>query len=63
MPIDNIDKGNDAPAYSGSNNILIIVSEKKIIIKADRLLAKVLQHEIDHLNGILIEDKFVKQKQ
>ena len=36
---------------------------KKIIIKADRLLAKVLQHEIDHLNGILIEDKFVKQKQ
>ena len=28
-------------------------------IKADKLLAKVLQHEIDHLNGVLICDKFV----
>lgn len=33
---------------------------KKIRIKADKLLAKVLQHEIDHLNGVLIADKFVK---
>ena len=33
---------------------------KKVHIKADRLLAKVLQHEIDHLNGILIADKFEK---
>ena len=32
----------------------------KIHIKADRLMAKVLQHEIDHLNGILIADKFEK---
>lgn len=30
---------------------------QRIIIKADRLLAKVLQHEIDHLNGIIITDK------
>lgn len=32
----------------------------KIVIKADRLLAKVLQHEIDHLNCTLIADKFTK---
>ena len=32
----------------------------RIKIKADKLLAKVLQHEIDHLNGILIRDKFEK---
>lgn len=30
---------------------------KKITIKASDLLARVLQHEIDHLNGILITDK------
>ncbi len=30
---------------------------KKITIKAADLLARVLQHEIDHLNGILITDK------
>ena len=30
---------------------------KEIEIKADGLLAKVLQHEIDHLSGILISDK------
>ena len=30
---------------------------KRILIKADRLLAKVLQHEIDHLHGTLIRDK------
>ena len=32
----------------------------KLRIKADKLLAKVLQHEIDHLNGVLICDKFEK---
>lgn len=31
---------------------------RKVRIKADKLLAKVLQHEIDHLNGTLIADKF-----
>ncbi len=30
---------------------------QKIVIRGDKLLAKVLQHEIDHLNGILIIDK------
>ncbi len=30
---------------------------RKLRIKADRLLAKVLQHEIDHLNATLIVDK------
>jgi len=33
---------------------------KRVLIKADRLLAKVLQHEIDHLNGKLIVDKIQK---
>jgi len=32
---------------------------KKITIKASDLLARVLQHEIDHLNGILITDKSI----
>ncbi len=35
---------------------------KRITIKADNLLAKVLQHEIDHLNQVLIIDKFEKPK-
>lgn len=30
---------------------------KRLVIKADQLFAKVLQHEIDHLNGTLIADK------
>ncbi len=30
---------------------------KKVKIKAKGLLARVLQHEVDHLNGILIIDK------
>lgn len=34
---------------------------KPVSIKADKLLAKVLQHEIDHLNGVLIVDKFEKR--
>lgn len=29
---------------------------KKIKLKADDLLARVIQHEIDHLNGVLITD-------
>jgi peptide deformylase len=33
---------------------------KKIKIKADGLLARVFQHEIDHLDGILIIDRAVK---
>lgn len=33
---------------------------KKILIRAGGILAKVLQHEIDHLNAILIIDKFSK---
>lgn len=33
---------------------------KKVKFKAEGLLARVLQHEIDHLNGILIIDKFIK---
>ena len=32
---------------------------KKIKFKAEGLFARVLQHEIDHLNGVLIIDKFV----
>lgn len=31
----------------------------KIKFKAEGLFARVLQHEIDHLNGVLIIDKFV----
>lgn len=31
----------------------------KIEISADRLLARVIQHEIDHINGILFIDKLV----
>ncbi len=30
---------------------------KRVILKADKILAKVLQHEIDHLHGVLIIDK------
>lgn len=35
----------------------IDINGKKIKIKADGLMARVLQHEIDHLNGVLIIDK------
>ena len=28
-----------------------------IEIKADRLLARIIQHEIDHLNGVLFPDR------
>ena len=33
---------------------------RKIKIKAEGLLARVLQHEIDHLDGVLIIDRIVK---
>jgi len=33
-----------------------------ISFRAEGLFARVIQHEIDHLNGILIIDKFVKEK-
>jgi peptide deformylase len=31
-------------------------------IAAEKLLARVIQHEIDHLDGILFIDKIVKNK-
>jgi len=34
---------------------------KKIKLKADSLLARVLQHEIDHLDGILVIDRVEKK--
>ena len=34
----------------------------KIKIKARGFLARVLQHETDHLNGLVIEDRFNEQK-
>lgn len=36
---------------------------KKIKIKADGLLARVLQHEIDHLDGILVIDRAMKSNE
>ena len=30
---------------------------KRLVIKAEKLFARVLQHEIDHLNGTMIADK------
>ncbi|MFA6271599.1 MAG: peptide deformylase [Patescibacteria group bacterium] len=36
-------------------------SGKQFTIKAEGLLARVMQHEIDHLNGILFIDKMVKK--
>lgn len=33
---------------------------EKVKIKADGLLARALQHEIDHLDGILFVDKIKK---
>jgi len=35
---------------------------KVISFRAEGLFARVIQHEVDHLNGILIIDKFVKEK-
>jgi peptide deformylase len=36
------------------------INGKRIKIKADGLLARVLQHEIDHLDGVLIIDRAIK---
>jgi peptide deformylase len=33
------------------------IDGKKIKIKARGFLARVLQHEVDHLNGLLIKDR------
>ena len=35
----------------------IDINGKKIKTKAEGIFARILQHEIDHLNGILIIDK------
>lgn len=34
---------------------------KKVKFKAEGLFARVLQHEVDHLDGVLIIDKFVRK--
>ncbi len=39
------------------------IEGQEIIASADGMLAKVLQHEIDHINGILILDKIKKYTQ
>lgn len=36
------------------------LSDKKIKIKAEGLLSRVLQHEIDHLDGVLVIDRAIK---
>jgi len=36
------------------------IEGKKVKIKADGLFARVLQHEIDHLDGILVIDRAIK---
>lgn len=36
------------------------LSGKKVKIKAEGLLSRVLQHEVDHLNGILVIDRVIK---
>lgn len=38
------------------------LSGKKIKVKAEGLLSRVLQHEIDHLDGILVIDRAVKSE-
>ena len=35
----------------------LTVEGRTIVIEAEDLLARVLQHEIDHLNGVLILDR------
>ena len=41
---------------------LLIIMEKKKELKADGLLSTCIQHEIDHLNGILFIDYLSKLK-
>ena len=38
------------------------LSEKEIVFQADGLLARVIQHEIDHLDGILFIDRLSRIK-
>ena len=38
------------------------IDKKKHIIEVDGLIAKCFQHEIDHLNGIVIVDREVQEK-
>ncbi len=40
----------------------ITPDQKEIDIEADGLLARVLQHEIDHLNGIVFIDRLEKHE-
>ena len=50
---------------SRPNKIVVVgLNERgrKVEIKADGLLARVLQHEIDHLEGTLIIDYLTRQK-
>ena len=44
------------------NSIESILDKKNKIIDADGLLATCIQHEIDHLNGILFIDHLSKLK-
>ena len=39
------------------------LDDEEIIIEDESLLARVLQHEIDHLNGILFIDHLSRKKQ
>lgn len=51
---------NTAIAIERSRKITVVgldIDGKKIKIKAEGLLARVIQHEIDHLDGTLIVDK------
>ena len=45
-----------------SFKFLLIINGKKKILKAQGLLATCIQHEIDHLNGVLFIDYLSKLK-
>lgn len=47
--------------YKKVNCLFFDQNGNKKIIKAEKMLARVLQHEIDHLDGILFIDKIVKK--
>jgi len=47
---------------SGVTVEAIGLDEKPFILRAEGFLARVLQHEIDHLNGVLFIDRMVKQQ-
>ncbi len=48
--------------YKKINCIYLDAKGQKKKIKAEKMLARVIQHEIDHLNGILFIDKLVDKK-